>query len=190
MPDTSPARPRAGRTIPTELTAGRARVLTAALEMFSDQGYAATSMRDLAEQLNLQASSLYSHYRSKDELLHDALAPFLDGLDTLLTLLPHLTLAHLPDWLEQYSQHLQDHPHAVRLAGADLAVARHPAIGERVARQNAHTRQQLTRLTDADDQTAASALGAIWWPILCLPTDTTRPARSADAASSLLRFTA
>ena len=37
--------------------------------MFRDKGFAATSMRDLAETVGIEAASLYNHIRSKNEML-------------------------------------------------------------------------------------------------------------------------
>ncbi|HUR78785.1 MAG TPA: TetR/AcrR family transcriptional regulator [Acidimicrobiales bacterium] len=44
-------------------------ILDAAMELFSRKGYAATSMRDIADAVGLQAGSLYAHIRSKEDLL-------------------------------------------------------------------------------------------------------------------------
>lgn len=41
----------------------------AAARLFRDRGYAATSMRDLAEAVQLKASSLYNHIKGKEEIL-------------------------------------------------------------------------------------------------------------------------
>jgi AcrR family transcriptional regulator len=47
------------------------QILEAAARLFRDKGYAATSMRDLAREVSLQASSLYNHIESKEQLLRE-----------------------------------------------------------------------------------------------------------------------
>ena len=44
-------------------------ILEKAAAMFRQKGFAATSMRDLAETVGIEAASLYNHIRSKNEIL-------------------------------------------------------------------------------------------------------------------------
>jgi len=44
-------------------------ILKKAAQMFREKGFAATSMRDLAETVGIEAASLYNHIRSKNEML-------------------------------------------------------------------------------------------------------------------------
>ncbi len=44
-------------------------ILRKAASMFREKGFAATSMRDLAEAVGIEAASLYNHIRSKNEIL-------------------------------------------------------------------------------------------------------------------------
>lgn len=45
-------------------------IIQKAAELFKEKGYKATGMRELAELLGIEASSLYNHIKSKSELLH------------------------------------------------------------------------------------------------------------------------
>ncbi len=56
----------------------RAEILDVARDLFARHGYAATSMRDIAEADGIKASSLYSHFRSKAEILRLVVTPVTD----------------------------------------------------------------------------------------------------------------
>lgn len=140
-------------------------------------------MRDLAEQVGMKAASLYSHYPGgKDDLLVSALGPFLDGLDALVAGnsddsddSDDLEL-DLEAWLCAYATHLAGHAAAVRLAGADLAVARHGRVGEQLSDLNTRARRLLRHHRQVSEVEAAAILGRLWWPIICLP----HPVAEAD----------
>jgi AcrR family transcriptional regulator len=54
---------------PTEKKSRKEIIFDEAARLFKEKGYQATSMRDLAHSVQLEPSSLYSHIKSKDELL-------------------------------------------------------------------------------------------------------------------------
>src|SRR3954447_2696441 len=62
----------------------RERILTVANELFIEQGYEGTSLREIADRLDITKAALYYHFRSKDEILTTLLAPFFELLDDLL----------------------------------------------------------------------------------------------------------
>lgn len=49
------------------------RILAAALEMFSQYGYAGTNIRELTASLGLVKSSMYKHFRSKEDIWNSLL---------------------------------------------------------------------------------------------------------------------
>jgi AcrR family transcriptional regulator len=55
-------------------------VLNAAVRLFNEQGYDATSMFDIAESLGITKSSVYHHINGKEHLLQMAVDRALDGL--------------------------------------------------------------------------------------------------------------
>ena len=52
------------------LRSRKAQIDRTATALFWARGFAATSMRELATELGLEAGSLYSHIKSKEEILH------------------------------------------------------------------------------------------------------------------------
>lgn len=63
----------------------REQILRAAMERFSEKGYHATSMRDIADLLGIRAGSLYVHIAGKEDLLYEivdrAAQQFLEAVD-------------------------------------------------------------------------------------------------------------
>jgi len=55
--------------MPQTMKSKKQMIYEAAARLFRDKGYPATSMRDLADAVDLKASSLYNHIESKEEML-------------------------------------------------------------------------------------------------------------------------
>ena len=53
----------------------RAEILAVATELFIEQGYEATSLREIAERLDITKAALYYHFRSKDDILGALIEP-------------------------------------------------------------------------------------------------------------------
>ncbi len=58
----------------------RDEILRVAAELFSERGFEATSIREIADAAGILPGSLYHHFASKEEMLHDLLKPFVESL--------------------------------------------------------------------------------------------------------------
>ncbi|MFE6645643.1 TetR/AcrR family transcriptional regulator [Nocardioides sp. NPDC057772] len=67
--------------------APREQILDAAARLFTGSGFAATSTREIADEVGIRQASLYYHFAGKDEILGELLEktvrPTLDSLDDL-----------------------------------------------------------------------------------------------------------
>ncbi|MEU0549120.1 helix-turn-helix domain-containing protein [Micromonospora sp. NPDC005979] len=69
-----------------ESTGGtRERIKAVALELFTEQGYEKTSLREIAERLNVTKAALYYHFKSKDDIVASFVEDRLDQMDALTT---------------------------------------------------------------------------------------------------------
>lgn len=55
------------------MTSKKEQIFQAARKLFRHKGYVASSMQDIANELNIKAASLYNHIQSKQEILHKLL---------------------------------------------------------------------------------------------------------------------
>lgn len=78
MTTAGPGRPRKQQPSRPGATA-RDEILDAAAELFTTQGYATTSTRSIAEAVGIRQSSLYHHFKTKDDILEVLLAGTVAG---------------------------------------------------------------------------------------------------------------
>jgi AcrR family transcriptional regulator len=76
------------------------QIIQKAAKLFKEKGFEAASMRDIAGELGIEAASLYSHIKSKDEILETICFRMADELlkaieEVNLTLMPKKSLAWL-----------------------------------------------------------------------------------------------
>ncbi|MDP5171731.1 MAG: TetR/AcrR family transcriptional regulator [Bacteroidia bacterium] len=87
-------------------SARKEEILEAARKLMSERGYRATSMRDLAESLHIKPASLYSHYKSKEDMLweialrcarafHEQVLPLAKGTKSASSRLHDMICAHV-----------------------------------------------------------------------------------------------
>ena len=76
----------------------KARILAAALELFSQNGYAGTNIRELSASLGLVKSAMYKHFESKEEIWNTLLDEMIIYYDTHFGSPEHLP--PVPDTLE------------------------------------------------------------------------------------------
>ena len=62
----------------------RARIQQVALEMFAEQGYERTSLREIAERLGVTKAALYYHFKSKEDIVGSFTEDYFERLDALI----------------------------------------------------------------------------------------------------------
>lgn len=139
-----------------------------ALRLFLEQGFAATSVREIATEAGVTIPTLYYHFGSKDGLLGALVEPLVvDGEDVLEDLAGR-TGARLPSRaLASYYDVVTGHLDVFRLVMADPSVRSHEIAGHRLAEQGVRFVSLLTRGSDRrEDQVRANAaLGALRRPL-------------------------
>ncbi|RVW09715.1 TetR/AcrR family transcriptional regulator [Prescottella agglutinans] len=55
----------------------RGQIMAASAKLFYERGYAATSIRDIAEAVDISSSTMYHHFKNKQEVLHAIVTQFM-----------------------------------------------------------------------------------------------------------------
>jgi AcrR family transcriptional regulator len=161
-------------------TTTRDRILDVARELFTDQGYEGTSLRQIADRLGFTKAALYYHFQSKDQLLEALLQPFSEMADELLSRLE--ATATVEEWGEVLCtvvDRMSEHMALFRLLERNRNVIEHlDGWGEQgPAHAQLHERLETAVRTKTDslrDQVRmVAALGAVtgfddWAPTLML----------------------
>ena len=147
------------------MTSGtRQRILDVSSALFAEQGYDATSLREIADQMGFTKAALYYHFQSKDEILKALIDPAFEIVGELLDRLERATDAE--SWADalawvvdqffdnlDFFRLLDRNRHSVELLNQSFAVMHeHLQMHERVeaaARAAASTPQQEIRMVAA-----------------------------------------
>ena len=62
----------------------RRRIQVVALELFAEQGYDATSLREIAERLGVTKAALYYHFKSKEDIVRSLFEDYAREVDELI----------------------------------------------------------------------------------------------------------
>jgi AcrR family transcriptional regulator len=62
----------------------RGRIQAVALELFAEQGYEKTSLREIAERLDVTKAALYYHFKTKDDIVASLFDDILEHLDEIV----------------------------------------------------------------------------------------------------------
>jgi AcrR family transcriptional regulator len=71
-------------TGPAPRTDTRSRAQKVALELFAEQGYEKTSLREIAERLGVTKAALYYHFKSKEDIVHSFTDDYFAAIDALI----------------------------------------------------------------------------------------------------------
>jgi AcrR family transcriptional regulator len=62
----------------------RGRIQSVALELFAEQGYDKTSLREIAERLDVTKAALYYHFKSKEDIVTSLVEDYFTAMDELV----------------------------------------------------------------------------------------------------------
>jgi AcrR family transcriptional regulator len=113
----------------------RERIQAAALDLFAEQGYEKTSLREIAERLGVTKAALYYHFNSKEDIvvsLFDGLLAEVDATIAWFRDRP-ATPETRRELIERYARLVHDSPPGMRRLLQDVrASMRELSVGERL----------------------------------------------------------
>ncbi|MFF9174591.1 TetR/AcrR family transcriptional regulator [Streptomyces sp. NPDC014793] len=110
----------------------RQRIQDVALELFAEQGYEKTSLREIAERLDVTKAALYYHFKTKEEIIVSLFEDLTQPIEDLIEWgrsQPH-TLETKQEILRRYSQALAGAEPLFRFMQENQATVRELRIGE------------------------------------------------------------
>ncbi|MFI5757904.1 TetR/AcrR family transcriptional regulator [Streptomyces sp. NPDC051569] len=121
-----------GSTQQSRRTNTRQRIQDIALELFAEQGYEKTSLREIAERLDVTKAALYYHFKTKEDILISLFQDLTRPIDELIAwggTQPH-TLETKQEILRRYSEAMTAATPLFRFMQENQATVRDLSIGE------------------------------------------------------------
>ncbi|MGC4781422.1 TetR/AcrR family transcriptional regulator [Micromonospora zamorensis] len=146
-----------------ESTGGtRDRIKAVALELFTEQGYEKTSLREIAERLNVTKAALYYHFKSKDDIVASFVEDRLEQMDALNSwaATQPATLATRRELITRYADTMfgGDQPSVMRFFEQNQTVLKSLASGQQM---RGRMMQLASALCRGDDSPAAQLRAAL-----------------------------
>ncbi|MER6027500.1 TetR/AcrR family transcriptional regulator [Streptomyces sp. NPDC001851] len=110
----------------------RQRIQDVALELFAEQGYEKTSLREIAERLDVTKAALYYHFKTKEEIIVSLFEDLTKPIEDLIEWgrgQPH-TLETKQDLVRRYSEALSGAEPLFRFMQENQATVRELRIGD------------------------------------------------------------
>ncbi|MDX2544784.1 TetR/AcrR family transcriptional regulator [Streptomyces sp. WI04-05B] len=110
----------------------RQRIQDVALELFAEQGYEKTSLREIAERLDVTKAALYYHFKTKEEIIVSLFEDLTKPIEELIEWgrqQPH-TLAMKQEILRRYNEALTEAAPLFRFMQENQATVRDLSIGD------------------------------------------------------------
>ncbi len=85
-----------------EKTSRKHQLETIATRLFKEKGYTASSMRDLANEVGIEAASLYSHIKSKEEILRNICFRMADQFFAAIDVIESKPIESMAEKLERF----------------------------------------------------------------------------------------
>ncbi|WP_068277820.1 TetR/AcrR family transcriptional regulator [Aldersonia kunmingensis] len=144
----------------------RERILAAAVVLFADHGFEATSLQQIADVLPVTKAALYYHFRSKDDLLAALVEPIFADLEARLRAAeidkpsPAARRAALTDFLDGLLAHQQ----LIGFITRDPAARANPIVLAQTERVREHIDTLLlgADLDESEQIVASMALGGMY----------------------------
>jgi AcrR family transcriptional regulator len=113
-------------------------IIEVSIELFSKKGFSGASIRDITKEVGIKESSLYKHFKNKDEILETIFINFRKELDKILPPMEYIDriveMMSLEDFLgrgiENFLKHMDDSIHVKIWRIMYIELFRHPKAQE------------------------------------------------------------